>query len=189
MTEIETDEIPTVEEEFRDLSQGAQEVINKLSVIALRLEEQKGAPVTRKELVDVLRILSGDLATILKDTINSCGGALDELFTALASEGDGAEDDEADEGDDEDEEEEDSGAIDEETVEVYITTKATTEALNQWAKDPKSAKVEQFTELAKLNQGVVDMLEENFGDALREQAALKIQAVQQAAKAEQQEDA
>lgn len=187
MTEIETgEEIPTVEEEFRDLSQGAQEVINKLSVIALRLEEQKSAPVTRKELVDVLRILSGDLATVLKDTINACGGALDELFTTLASEGEDeaeAEDDEAEDGDDE----EDSGAIDEETVEVYITTKATTEALNQWAKDPKSAKVEQFTELAKLNQGVVDMLEENFGDALREQAALKIQAVQQAAKSEQQD--
>lgn len=182
MTEVDTDEqLPTVEEAFRDLSNGAQETIDKLTKLALQYEKQKSEPVTKKEFVELLRILAGDLSTVVKDTINECGSALTEAFELLAD--DGEDEDEEGEG----EEVGSEGTIDEETVEIYITLKANNEALNRWAKAPKEATVEQYTELAKLNQGSIDVLEENFGDALKEQAALRIQAVQEAVKAEQEE--
>lgn len=168
--EIVSEEVPSVEEEFRDLSQSAQETIDKLNNIATRLEKKRGEPATNGELAGVLRLLSGDLTTVVKDSINSCGSAFSEVFEAL-SDGD---------DDDEDEDDEDGGTVDDETVDIYINLKAVYEALQRWASAPKEATVEQYRELANLTSGSIGMLEENFGDAIKEQAAIKIQEVQNA---------
>jgi seryl-tRNA synthetase len=166
VTEGSEDEVPSVEEEFRDLQTHVQGLRTRLNKLATTLEHRGNEPATKKDLAQLYRFLDGDVASSMGDLVSACGAAFSDVFEMVEN---GPEDSE-EEGDDEDD-----NTPSDTDVQVYTTFLANIEAFTNLSNAPGLTEDQKkaFEQMIQLNKGNLAHFEEAYGEETMKQAAAK----------------
>lgn len=160
-TDEDTEELASVEDEFRTHLANAEDVADKLKAIERRWLKE-GREVQPQDIATVFGILHGDVMSSIKELINSCGGAFQELFDNLS-----------DSGDDEDDDEE----LSEETINVYAALLANEEAFRNLASAAGLDSVQKngFEQMVKINQDALKVFDEQYGAEISQKAREQVE--------------
>lgn len=158
--EIEEGEDKSIEEVLEELHSDTDELVARLNKVAAALEQKSATPVTYKEVAQLYRFLSGDIAPLIKGVLTTQSA----LIEVVADE------------EDEDEDSAESEGIDEDAVNLYIAATTANEAFTQMASltELSDAQKAQLNRLAALQKASMDYLQEQFGDALLQQASERL---------------
>lgn len=143
----------TVEEEFRALWGDSQGMQKRFMKLAAQAEEEKD-----NSSAKILRAIGGDLMPLIMDVIAASGSAFEEVGAAAAEEGgSGIE------------------LTEEELVQIYVTLASNERAFSQLVEVAQDDKAKEgLQQLVQLNQSVLSMLRDNFGDELVDAANAKL---------------
>lgn len=162
----------TIEEEFRELLAGSEEIQERLSKVSGQLSKKPQA--SGEDLAALYGFLQGDVVSLVQDLIKATGAALNETFDLLES---GEESGSEDDGDDNDD-------LDDATIQIYATLQANVQAFSNLIQvAPEEQKV-ALQQLLAMNENTMALVRENVGEEVAQKAAEWMDAARQQAAAE-----
>lgn len=118
----DNEELPSVEEEFRTLYEGVEDIMKRVNAYAKKLQNSGSEPVTKADLAQLYLTLSGDVLSLMKDHVAADGAAFNDLFEIV------------DTGDDDDSEEDEESSDD--AFKVFATLKQNIAVFTQMMSAP-----------------------------------------------------